>query len=82
MGFWVRNKGNLEVSSLVNCIHINELDVRILNFSIRTPVDKLWSFYSEQSNGREVSRPHPAEVSRPHPAEVSRPHPVEVSRGQ
>ena len=26
---------------MVNCIHINELDVRILNFSIRTFVDQV-----------------------------------------
>ena len=37
-GFWVGNKGNLVVSPLVNCSHISELDVRHLNFSIRTSV--------------------------------------------
>ena len=44
MGFWVINKGNLAVSPLVNCSHINELDVRLLNFSIRTPVDHVMVF--------------------------------------
>ena len=35
-GFWVGNKGNLVVSHSDKFNHINELDVRLLNFSIRT----------------------------------------------
>ena len=36
--FWVEKKGNLVVSPLINCSHVNELDVRLLNFSIRSSV--------------------------------------------
>ena len=43
-GFWVGKKGNLAVSPLVNGSHISELDVRILNFSIRTSVDQVMVF--------------------------------------
>ena len=39
--FWVGKKENLVVSPLINCSHINEIDVRLLNFSIRTLVDKV-----------------------------------------
>ena len=75
---------------MVNDSHINELDVRIFNFTIRTPVDQVMVFFTLNSQmgerlahrGRptEVCGPHAAEVSGPHPVEVSRPHPVEVSR--
>ena len=34
--FWYR-----KYRYMVNCIHINELDVRLLNFSIRTYVDQV-----------------------------------------
>ena len=37
-------KGIWQYVLLVNGIHINELDVRLLNFSIRTPVDKAMVF--------------------------------------
>ena len=36
--FWVGKKGNLVVSLLINCSHVNELDFRLLNFSIRSSV--------------------------------------------
>ena len=33
-----------QCSLLVNCSHISELDVRLLNFSIRTSVDQVMVF--------------------------------------
>ena len=41
MGFWIRNKGNLVVSHSGKLYPINELDVRILNISIRTFVNQV-----------------------------------------
>ena len=43
-GFWLGKKGNLAVFSPINCSHISELDVRLLNFSIRTSVDQVMVF--------------------------------------
>ena len=43
-GFWVGKKGNLVVSLMVNCSHISELDVRLLNILIRTPIDQVMVF--------------------------------------
>ena len=40
-GFWVGKKGNLAVC---NGRHISELDVMLLNFSIRTSVDQVMVF--------------------------------------
>ena len=37
-------QGIRELVLLVNLSHINELDVRLLNFSIRTPVDQVMVF--------------------------------------
>ena len=72
---------------LVNYIHINELDVRLLNFSIRTSVDQvrvllLWSACRGQQ--RSSSRGQHVEVTRGQLVEVSRGQLLEVSlaRGQ
>ena len=43
-GFWVGKKEILQCFLLVNCSHISELDVRLLNFSIRTSVDQVMVF--------------------------------------
>ena len=43
--FWVRNRGNLGRSPLVNCSHINELDVKLLNFSIRTSIAQVMALF-------------------------------------
>ena len=39
--FWVQSEGNLVVSPSRNCSLINELDVRLLNFSIQTYLDQV-----------------------------------------
>ena len=42
--FGGERKENWQCSLLVNCSHISELDVRLLNFVIRTPVDQVMVF--------------------------------------
>ena len=39
--FQVGNKGNLAVSPQVNCSHISEIDVRLLNYQNRTSVSQV-----------------------------------------
>ena len=50
---------------MVNCIHINELDVRLLNFSIRTSIDQVMVLLL-----RSAYRPHHVEVSRGQPVDL------------
>ena len=65
------------MSPLVNCSHINELDVRLSNFSIQTSVDKVMVFLPMSAcRGQQRS------ACRGQHEEVSRGQPVEVSRGQ
>ena len=39
----------LQCALVVNCSHINELDVRLLNFSIRTFIDQVMVFFTLNS---------------------------------
>ena len=62
-GFWVRNKGNLVVSPLVNCSYINELDFRLLNFSIWTSVDQVMVFLPRSAQLDLVGSVRPVRVN-------------------
>ena len=74
MGFWVRYKENLAMISSGKCSHINELDVRLLNFSIRTSIDQVMVLLL-----RSTCRPHPVEVSRGQPVDFILYRSAEVS---
>ena len=62
---------------MVNCSHINEIDIRLLNFSIRTSVDQVRVLLL-----RSACRGQQRSASRGQQRSACRGQPVEVSRGQ
>ena len=67
---------------MVNCSHINELDVRLFSYSIRTSVSDVSVLLLRSTckgQQRSANRGQHVEVSRGQPVEVCRGYSVEVS---
>ena len=67
---------------MVNCIHVRELDVRLLNFSIQTSVAQVMALFSLDSAARPVQLDQCTSANAPWPVTNSASAPPQVHLSQ